>query len=166
MKAYTKNPELLDSVLSLLERSLDWFLVIALLVVTCLVCCSCGSTKEVTTIPVETIKEVTKTDTVYLNAFRFDSTYVSHDLLTDRSRDTLFIRETNTIYKYKLLRDTVERVKIETIRDSIPYEVCITEVKEVPRKRTWMDHLCYTITGIVSGLILVFFLRKFKILKL
>lgn len=129
-----------------------------------LVCCSCGSTKSVTTIPVETIKEVNIHDTLVIHDVQYDSVYVSQDKYTDRSRDTLLIKETNTVYKYKLFRDTVERVKLEVIRDSIPYEVRTTEVKEVPRKRTWMDHLCYTITGIVSGLVLVWFLRKFKVL--
>lgn len=97
-----------------------------------LVCCSCDSTKVIPTIPVETVKEVYLHDTLVVRDIQFDSIYVNHDLLTDRSRDTVLIRETNTIYKYQMLRDTIERVKIETVRDSIPYEVKIIETKEVP----------------------------------
>lgn len=128
---------------------------IAFLLLTTLVCCSCGSTKVVQTIPVETIKEVTKTDTIYLNTFRFDSTYISHDLLTDRSRDTLLICETNTVYKYKLLRDTVERVKIEVVRDSIPYEVRITETVEVAKPPTLFDRLCKACFFLLLGSLLI-----------
>lgn len=106
------------------------------------------------TIPIETIKQVTKTDTLYLNTFRFDSTYVSHDLLTDRSHDTILTKETNTEIRYKILRDTIERVKIEIQRDSIPYEVRIETIKEVPRKRNWLDVLSYICLGICSACLL------------
>lgn len=116
-------------------------IVFVIVIVAALSCCSCSVTR---TIPVETIKEVTKTDTLYLNTFRFDSTYVSHDLLTDRSRDTILIKETNTEIRYKILRDTIERVKIEIQRDSIPYEVRIETIKEVPRKRNWLDTVSLT----------------------
>ena len=127
---------------------------------TLLVCCSCGSTKDIPTIPVETVKEVYLHDTLVVRDLHFDSTYVNHNLLTDRSRDTVLIRETNTIYKYKMLRDTIERVKIETIRDSIPYEVKIIETKEVPRPLTWFDHLTRAISWIVTGIFIFYIIRK------
>lgn len=116
-------------------------IVFVIVIVAALSCCSCSVTR---TVPIETIKQVTKTDTLYLNTFRFDSTYVSHDLLTDRSRDTILIKETNTEIRYKILRDTIERVKIEIQRDSIPYEVRIETIKEVPRKRNWLDTVSLT----------------------
>lgn len=116
-------------------------IVFVIVIVAALSCCSCSVTR---TIPVETIKQVTKTDTLYLNTFRFDSTYVSHDLLTDRSRDTILIKETNTEIRYRILRDTIARVKIEIQRDSIPYEVRIETIKEVPRKRNWLDTVSLT----------------------
>lgn len=125
----------------------------------CLSMCSCSTTKA---IPVETIKEVTKTDTIYLNTFRFDSTYVSHDLLTDRSHDTILIKESNTEIRYKILRDTIERVKIEVVRDSIPYEVRIETFKEVPRPRTWFDHLCQSSFFLLLGAILYIAYRTIR----
>lgn len=110
MRPYTTHPEKLNW--TNLKAELLYFLVNALILAIaigiCLLLTGCSITK---TIPVETIKEVTKVDTIYLNTFRFDSTYVSHNLLTDRSRDTIFIKETNTEIRYKILRDTVERVK-------------------------------------------------------
>lgn len=126
------------------------------------VCCSCGSTKVVPTIPVETVKKVYLHDTSVVRDLQFDSTYVNHDLLTDRSRDTVLIRETNTIYKYQMLRDTIERVKIEAIRDSIPYEVKIIETKEVPRPLTWFDHLTRAISWIVTGIFIFYIIRLIR----
>lgn len=101
---------------------------------------SCSTTK---TIPVETIKEVTKTDTLYINNVQYDSIYVNHDLLTDRSRDTVIIKEVNTEFRYKLLRDTIYRTKIEIQRDSIPYEVRVVETKEVRYIPPWIKTLAW-----------------------
>lgn len=141
MRPYTTHPEkfnwtnLKAELLVLLVHAL----ILAFVIGICVLFTACSVTK---TIPVETIKEVIKTDTLYINNVQYDSIYVSQDKYTDRSRDTLLIKETNTVYKYKLLRDTVERVKIETIRDSIPYEVRITEVKEVEKPPTLFDKFC------------------------
>lgn len=85
--------------------------------------------------PIETIKEITDANTLYTNNVKYNSIYVHQDKYTDRSRDTLLIKETNNEYRYKLLRDTIYKVRV----DSIPYEVRITEVKEVPRPRNFFD---------------------------
>lgn len=131
-------------------------IVIILVIVSLLALTSCGSTKNtVRTIPVETIREVTKVDTIYLNSIRFDSIYASHELLTDRSKDTILIRETNTEYRYKLLRDTIEHINVEVIRDSIPYEVTITQVKEITRPLTWFDHLTRSVFWAVFVIVFV-----------
>lgn len=96
-----------------------------------------------------TSRSLTLTDTVYLSNVRFDSVYVSNQVFQDRSRDTVFIRQHDVEYRYRVIRDTVERIKIETVRDSIPYEVRVVDIKEVPRKRTWFDKLCYCCFGIL-----------------
>ena len=74
----------------------------------------CRSAKQAA----QLIREV-HTDTLYLSNVQYDSIFVFNDRQFDRSRDTLLIRETNTEYRYKLLRDTVFKVQ----HDSIPYEV-------------------------------------------
>lgn len=122
-----------------------------------LIFCSCSTTK---TLPVETIKKVTKTDTLYINNVQYDSIYISQDKYTDRSRDTILIKETNTEYRYKLLRDTIERVKIEVIRDSIPYEIRITEIKQV-KHIPWIKPLA--VVGIITILVqLIYIFTKLK----
>lgn len=119
-----------------------------------------------------------QTDTIFLSNVRYDSVYVSHDSRWEYHRaqppnsyrsdsvssslssvDTVVITKVETEYRYQVIRDTIERVKIETVRDSIPYEVRITEVKEVPRRRTWFDKLCYCCFGI---LILLLGFKLFK----
>lgn len=135
---FSKNQ---DPVLRRVDRMVEWFILIMFGCITLLVCCSCSVTR---TVPVETIKEVTRTDTLYINNVQYDSIYVSQDIFTDRSKDTILIRQHDVEYKDKLIRDTIERVKIEIQRDSIPYEVRIETIKEVPRKHNWLDISAYT----------------------
>lgn len=122
-----------------------------------------------------------QTDTIYLSNVRFDSVYVSHDSRWEYHRaqppdsyrsdsvssslssvDTVVITKVETEYRYKLIRDTVERIKTEVIRDSIPYEVRVVDIKEVPRDRTWFDKLCYCCFGI---LLLLLGFKAFKFVK-
>lgn len=68
-----------------------------------------------------------ESDSTYRETVRYDSICIYRDRYVDRSRDTLYIRETNTEYRYRLLRDTVYIVE----RDSVPYPVTVVETKEV-----------------------------------
>lgn len=120
-------------------------------------------------------------DTVYLNSLRYDSVYVSKERKWEYKRalpsrtdsltpnaltpnpDTVVITKVETEYRYRMLRDTVERVKLEVIRDSIPYEVRIVETKETPRQRTWYESLSIWIT--TSLLIFLLSLTGFKLSK-
>lgn len=77
---------------------------------------------------------------------------LTHNALTPNP-DTILIREKEEIVRYRLRCDTVERVKLEVIRDSIPYPVEVEVIKEVPRKRTWFDILSYCALGILAGMI-------------
>lgn len=114
----------------------------------------CGSTRQVT----QLVREVQK-DTIYLSSIQFDSIYVNHDLLTDRSRDTILIKETNIEYRYKLLRDTVRLVQ----RDSIPYEVTVIQTQQVKYIPWWAKAL----SAIGAILLTVIFISLiFKLAKL
>lgn len=90
-------------------------------------------------------------DTIYLSNQRYDSVYVSHERTLDYRRsqvpmigfrsdsessslssaDTIIIKDVSVEYRYRLLKDTVERVKLEVVRDSIPYPVEVEVIKEV-----------------------------------
>ena len=113
----------------------------------------CKSAKQAA----QLIREV-RTDTLYLSSQHYDSIYVSRDHFTDRSRDTVYIKDSILEYRYKLLRDTVYQTRV----DSIPILREVEVVREVPRKRNWIDYLCYTITAILSCLLLIRVLRYLR----
>ena len=114
---------------------------------------SCSTSRHIQT---QLVEKVSK-DTIYLSNIQYDSIYVLHKKYTDRSKDTLFIKETNIEYRYKLLRDTIRIVQ----RDSIPYEVRITEVKEVKYIPPWTKALAYI--GSISILfLLIYIFTKLK----
>lgn len=114
---------------------------------------SCATPKHVT----QLVEHVSK-DTVYLSNTKYDSIYIYQDKLVDRSRDTLYIKDKSIEYRYKLLRDTVRIVQ----RDSIPYEVIVTEVKEITRPLTWYDHLTRLSFWFLVGAILSYLYFKLK----
>lgn len=154
------------------DRMIELFILIGILSFTLLVCCSCGSTKVVT----QTVEHVRK-DTVYLSNIQYDSIYVYQDhisehhlgtlppvnskgeyLNTPMRTDTLYLKDKSIEYRYKLLRDTIRVVQ----RDSIPYEVTITEVKELTRPLTWYDHLSRAILWLNIGFVLLMVIRLFR----
>ena len=87
-----------------------------------LLLCSCSTSRHVQMQVAEHIQK----DTVYLSNVQYDSIHVSQDRsseyhlnplnpLKPSETDTLIIKEVSTLYRYKLLRDTVRIVQ----RDSI-----------------------------------------------
>ena len=103
-------------------------LILALL--SALVLTGCASNR-----PLQVAEHVTR-DTLYLSNVKYDSVYINNVSYTDRTHDTLLIRETKTEYHYKLLRDTVFKVQ----HDSIPYEVRVVET-QVVRHIPWYAKL-------------------------
>lgn len=150
MRPWTTNPERFNWT-NLKAELLCFFvnsLFLAIAIGLCLLLTSCGASKQVTVV------DRTTHDTLYINKVQYDSIYVSQDLFTDRSKDTILIRQHDVEYRYKLLRDTIERVKIEVVHDSIPYEVRIETIKEVPRKRNILDYISYACFGLLIGCVL------------
>ena len=83
--------------------------------------------------------EHTSTDTLSLSQVQYDSIYIFQDRLLDRSRDTV----------YKVHHDT------------IPYQVTVTEVKEITRPLTFFDHLTrFTFWFAVGALLTFLFINK------
>ena len=77
-------------------------------------------------------------DTCYISNVQYDSIYIDNLHFIDRASDTIVIRDRKTEFRYKFLCDTIKVVQ----RDSIPYEVTITETKEITRPLTWFDRVC------------------------
>lgn len=121
-----------------------FWLVKQVIVIVGLTLIGCGSTKQVT----QLVTDIRK-DMVYINAFQQDSVYIYENKLIDRSRDTIYVRDKSIEFRYRKLTDTIRIVQ----RDSIPYEVRITEVKEVSRRRNLFDYVSYVCFGFVFGII-------------
>ena len=51
-----------------------------------------------------TVEREMHTDTVYVTRQQYDSIFIWKDRWTDRTHDTVYIRELSTEYRYKLLR--------------------------------------------------------------
>ena len=92
-----------------------------------------------------TVERETHTDTVYITSQQYDSIFIWKDRWTDRTHDTVYLKELSTEYRYKLLRDTLRIVE----RDSIHYEVTVTETREVERPFSWFDGLARAVFFIV-----------------
>ena len=125
---------------------------------------ACGASKHVTQVVHDT-----RVDTVYLNSKQYDSIYIYKDKVSEHHHgtlepsgtlkpDTLYIKDVSIEYRYKLLKDTIRVVE----RDSIPYEVTITQVKEITRPLTWYDHLSRAILWLNIGFVILLIYRLIK----
>lgn len=94
----------------------------------------CGSAKHT-----QVAKQIS-TDSTFIQQMYYDSIYIYRDRYMDRSKDTVYFKETKIEYRYQLLRDTIRIIR----QDSIPYEVTITEVKEVKYIPWWCKALAWT----------------------
>ena len=164
-----------DPALRKLDRAVKLFITIMFACVILLTCCSCGSTKHIT----QLVRDV-RVDTVYLSNVQYDSIYIYQDhisehhlgtlptnltpeqyLNTPMRTDTLYIKDKSIEYRYKMLRDTIYKTQV----DSIPYQVTITEVKEIQRPLTWYDHFSRAVLWLNIGFViywLIRLIRKFK----
>ena len=151
----------LDLVLRKMDRCIETVIGIGILSFPLVVCCSCGSTKVVT----RTVRDVS-IDTIYLSNVHYDSIYIFQERTSDyhmnplnplkpSETDTVFIKDVSVEYRYKQLKDTIRVVE----RDSIPYQVTITETKEIQRPLTWYDHLTRSVFWIVIGILFVQLVR-------
>lgn len=112
----------------------------------------CGTMKQV-----QVVERVQK-DTLYLNHIQYDSIYVDNWQLTDRTKDTIYLEKSHIEYRYKLLRDTVYKVQIDTIPVIREVEVVKTE-KYVPAIYKWSLAICIAlIILIVLSILKKFFL--------
>ena len=85
------------------------------------------------------VRETTR-DTLYLNHIQYDSIYIDNWQLPDRSKGTIYVEKVRLEYKYKLLRDTVRVVQIDTIPVIREVEVVKTEryIPKVYKATFWI----------------------------
>lgn len=129
--------------------------IILLALLSALVLTGCATRRQLQVV------ERTSVDTVYLSNVQYDSIYVSQDKYIDRSRDTVYLRDVSVEYRYRHLRDTIYKVQ----HDSIPYQVTVTEVKEITRPLTLFDHLTHFTFWLVVVALLLLIIRVIIRLK-
>ena len=124
-------------------------LIILLALLSALVLTGCATRRQLQVV------ERTSVDTIYLSNVQYDSIYIFQDRQLDRSRDTVYLRDVSVEYRYRHLRDTIYKVQ----HDSIPYQVTVTEVKEITRPLSLFDHLTHFTFWLVVGALLLLIIR-------
>lgn len=130
----------------------------------------CATPKQVS----QLVRDV-RVDTVYLSNMQYDSIYVYREMdkdyrrgcpdssfASDKTVDTVYLKDVSIEYRYKLLRDTVCVMQ----RDSVPYQVTVVETREITRPLTWFDHLSRAITIAIALAFLAYLLKKSRNLAL
>ena len=104
---------------------------------TLLTVCSCSTSRHVTQ-----LVERTSVDTLYLSSQHYDSIYIFQERTSDyhmnplnplkpSETDTVFIKDVSVEYRYRLLRDTIYKTRIDSIPVIREVEV-VREVRHVP----------------------------------
>jgi hypothetical protein len=102
------------------------------------VCMSCRSIKYV---PIESVKH----DSIYINRIKYDSIYHKDSIYMLVKGDTVYMYKYKYQYRDKLIRDTVNVTK----RDSIPYPVEVVKTVTIERSLSWWQTLFVWTGGIV-----------------
>jgi len=127
------------------KTNMKRFLLFLLILVTAyVVLTGCKTQRDVV------VERLVERDTVFQERVLVDSVFVGHEVLMDRSRDTLLIREKNVEIRYRLLHDSIYVARV----DSIPYEVRITKREEIPKWKKWLNWISYTALALVIAYIL------------
>ena len=120
-------------------------LIILLALLSALVLTGCATHRQL-----QVVDRITH-DTLYQSNVQYDSIYIFQDRQLDRSRDTVYLRDVSVEYRYRHLRDTIYKVQ----HDSIPYQMTVTEVKEITRPLSLFDHLTHFTFWLVVGALLL-----------
>ena len=122
-----------------------------LLVVACTLI-GCATSRQATQMAVASAH-----DTVYFNKVLYDSVYIDNWHHIFHRADTVVVEKTKLEYRYKLLRDTVFRARI----DSVPVIREIEVVREV-RRVPWYAKVL-SVLGVLLLIIILFkIFRYFK----
>jgi len=105
------------------------------LVVMALLLCSCSGLRKTVVVTHATH------DTAYVNKIVYDSVYIDRWHNIDRLNDTVFVHDIEYQYKYRLLRDTIRDVRIDSVPVVREVEVVKTE-RYIPAIYKWSLGIC------------------------
>ena len=107
--------------------------------------------------PTSQVVEASLRDTVYVNKVLYDSVYIDNWYYTYQKADTLVVEKSKLEYRYKVLRDTVFRARIDSVPVVREVEV-VREVRHVP----WYAKVL-SVLGVLLLIIILFkVFRYFK----
>ena len=101
--------------------------------------------------PTSQVVEASLRDTVYVNKVLYDSVYIDNWYYTYHKADTVVVEKTKLEYRYKVMRDTVFRARIDSVPVVREVEV-VREVRHVP----WYAK----VLSVVGGLFLIIIVFK------
>ena len=81
--------------------------------------------------PTSQVVEASLRDTVYVNKVLYDSVYIDNWYYTYHKADTVVVEKSKLEYRYKVMRDTVFRARIDSVPVIREVEV-VREVRHVP----------------------------------
>ena len=107
--------------------------------------------------PTSQVVEASLRDTVYVNKVLYDSVYIDNWYYTYQKADTVVVEKTKLEYRYKVMRDTVFRARIDSVPVIREVEV-VREVRHVP----WYAKVLSVLGFLLLVLILFKVFRYFK----
>ena len=107
--------------------------------------------------PTSQVVEASLRDTVYVNKVLYDSVYIDNWYYTYEKADTVVVEKSKLEYRYKVLRDTVFRARIDSVPVIREVEV-VREVRHVP----WYAKVLSVLGVLLLILILFKVFRYFK----
>ena len=88
------------------------------------------------------------TNTEYIDRHHYDSIYIDKVEYVDRGGDTIVIEKVRTEYRYKIMTDSIEVLRV----DSIPYEVqaieYVTRMNNHQKTMYWLGWIAVLIVGL------------------
>jgi len=128
-------------------------IILAGLIAFMLLFAACGTTRQVA------IVDRVHQDTIYLNKMQYDSIFINQYHSIDRGSDTIYVEDVKVEYRYRLLRDTIKEVRI----DSIPVIKEVEVTKEVRYIPWWSKALNWI--GAFSLLLLILYVA-YRLMKI
>lgn len=131
----------------ILSRILFWVVVVT-------ACCALFSCRTVY-VPVETIR----TDSIFIKQYERDSIHTHDSVFVKSKADTIYINHWRTVYRDRVVRDTVFESRVDSVQNVVEVEKKLTKWQQV--KMNVGAGVLYAIPILIAvGLFLLY--RKLK----
>lgn len=100
----------------ILSRILFWVVVVT-------ACCALFSCRTVQYVPVETVK----TDSIFIKQYERDSIHTHDSVFVKSKADTIYINHWRTVYRDRVVRDTVFESRVDSVQNVVEVEKKLTK---------------------------------------